>query len=243
MCNFVAYKTNHNDMVTKRLFIALFSVFLMVSAYATNGKDLEKDVTMVSYEQGWLDREGTLALKNNTDKAIRNVVFQITYFDMSGKPLDYENYKEEVSIAPGMTKKLDIPAYEHSRHYHYYKSENMPTGSPAFKIKFQLIDYNVELPRVKDKYADEFLEEYANEYSDAKEYDYEKFGIIFGFITVLVAIGVSVGFYVLVAVMAQKRNRNAVIWVLLSILATPLLMIIILLCIGNSDRHIEDQYG
>ena len=62
---------------------------------------------------------------------------------MSGNELDYEEFIRRVSIAPGMTKKLDIPAYEHGRNYHYYKSENMPGGSPSFKIKFQLKDYNV----------------------------------------------------------------------------------------------------
>lgn len=46
-----------------------------------------------------------------------------------------------------MTRKLDIPAYEHSRNYHYYKSENMPGGSPSFKIKFKLKDWVRRLER------------------------------------------------------------------------------------------------
>lgn len=41
----------------------------------------------------------------------------------------------------------------------------------------------------------------------------------------------------MVAVMAQKRNRNVVIWILLSLIATPLLMIIILLAIGENKDY------
>ena len=46
----------------------------------------------------------------------------------------------------------------------------------------------------------------------------------------------------LVAVMAQKRNRSVVVWVLLSLLATPLLMIVILLAIGKNENYIENHY-
>ena len=56
-------------MATRRLTIALLSIFLSVVAFAAN-KDLEKDITMVSYEQGWLDSEGTLALKNNSNEEV-----------------------------------------------------------------------------------------------------------------------------------------------------------------------------
>ena len=77
-------------MVTRRLTIALLSILLSVVALAAN-KDFEKDITMVSYEQGWLDSEGTLALKNNSSEEVKNVVFLITYLDMSGNELDYKS--------------------------------------------------------------------------------------------------------------------------------------------------------
>ena len=83
-------------------------------AFAAN-KDLENDITMVSYEQSWLDSKATLALKNNSSEEVNNVLFLIIYLDMSDNELDYEEFTKRVSIAPGMTKKLDIPAYEHDR--------------------------------------------------------------------------------------------------------------------------------
>ena len=79
-------------------------------------------------------------------------------------------------------------------------------------------------------------------------YDYDRssgneglFMIAF-IIGILFVIGITVGLYVLVAVMAQKRNRSVVVWVLLSLLATPLLMIVILLAIGKNENYIENHY-
>ena len=191
---------------------------------------------MVSYEQSWLDSSGTLALKNNSSEEIKNVTFLITYLDMSGNELDYQEFTRRVSIASGMTKKLDIPAYEHSRNYHYYKTKD-DYGHPAFKIKFQLKDYNVEEEAVESIDDNTF-----------STYDYDRssgneglFMIAF-IIGLLFVIGITVGLYVLVAVMAQKRNRSVVVWVLLSLLATPLLMIVILLAIGKNENYIENHY-
>lgn len=218
-------------MVTKRFLIALLSIFLSVLAFATN-KDMEKDITMVSYEQGWMDRSATLALKNNSSEEIKNVVFLITYLDMSNNELDYEEFTKRVSIAPGMTKKLDIPAYEHDRSYHYYKSENRLGGSPAFKVKFQLKDYNIE-EEATESIDDNLFSTYDYERSSGDEGLYLLISHIVG---ILFFISITIGLYVLVAVMAQKRNRSVVVWILLSLLATPLLMIIILLAIGKDEN-------
>lgn len=226
-------------MVTRRLTIVLLSILLSVVALAAN-KDFEKDITMVSYEQGWLDSEGTLALKNNSSEEVKNVVFLITYLDMSGNELDYKEFTRRVNIASGMTRKLDIPAYEHSRNYHYYKSENMPGGSPSFKIKFKLKDYNVEEePESIDDYT---LGRYGYDHVQSEGNEGLYMIMIIAIVGVLFVIGITVGLYVLVAVMAQKRNRSVVVWVLLSLLATPLLMIIILLAIGKNENYIENQY-
>ncbi len=225
-------------MATRRLTIALLSIFLSVVAFAAN-KDLEKDITMVSYEQGWLDSEGTLALKNNSNEEVKNVVFLITYLDMSGNELDYEEFTRRVSIAPGMTKKLDIPAYEHDRWYHYYKSEGVAgKANTSFKIKFQLKDYNVEEEVVRESNDDNPFSTYDYDRSSGNEGLY----MIVFIVGLLFVIGITVGLYVLVAVMAQKRNRSVVVWILLSLLATPLLMIIILLAIGKNENYIENHY-
>ena len=59
--------------------------------------------------------------------------------------------------------------------------------------------------------------------------------IIIALIIGIFVLGIYVGMYVLVAVMANKRHRNAALWVLVSLFATPLLTIIILLCIGEDN--------
>ncbi|MBQ1650751.1 MAG: hypothetical protein II055_06430 [Prevotella sp.] len=55
----------------------------------------------------------------------------------------------------------------------------------------------------------------------------------------MVMLGIAVGFYVLVAVLAKNRHRNVLLWVLLSILASPVLIAIILLVIGKANDYEE----
>lgn len=57
-------------------------------------------------------------------------------------------------------------------------------------------------------------------------------------LAVLAGIAVTIGLYVLVAVMAKDRHREVAIWLLLSIVASPILIIIILLCIGDDERYV-----
>lgn len=222
----------------KRIFITILSLIFFVYSFA---QVTGTEVSMVSYEQAWRDSYGTLALKNNTKEQIHNVAFLITYYDMSGNEVDYKEYTREVEIAPGMTKKVDIPAYEHNRCYHYYKSEGLYDNT-SFKINFELKDFNKVEPvgegRIESDYS-------LPSYSDTHNKDDGPSGamILLGLAVVVIIIGFVVGMYVLVAVMAQKRKRNVVIWILLSIVTTPILMAIILLVIGDAVNGNEDGYS
>jgi len=203
----------------------VLSILLTITAtvsYAISNDSINA-VTMVSYEQSWLDSEGTLALKNNTSESIRNLSFVITYQDMNGNDMDYKEFSFDVDIEPGMTKKIDIPAYEHNRFYHYYKTKD-EFGHPSFKIKYELKGYNL---------SKEEISELDYDGGNANEGLYIGIAIVI----VLLFIGIAIGLYVLVAVMAKKRHRNVVLWLLLSFIATPLLIAIILLCIGDDDTY------
>lgn len=218
-------------------FLFFLTTFFVIafSAVAVNSND----ITMVSYEQSCFDFTGTLALKNNTSEEIRNVSFQIIYLDMSGNPLDYKEFSENISIAPGMTKKIDIPAYERGRNYHYYKTKDI-YGHPAFKIKFNLKGYNYISIEKNDDSSYEFTN---NDDSSSTKSSWNItdniLSIILGIVAILFIIGVFVGLYVLVAIMAKKRNRNVALWVLLSVIANPIIIIIILYFIGEDDKLIE----
>lgn len=211
----------------KRLLFIFVALFTLSVANAKNELD---PVSMESYEQRWLDTEGTLSLKNNTAEDIHNVVFVIKYLDMNGKQLDYKEYKRNVEIAPGLSKKVDIPAYEYERSYSYYKSEARYGAPHKFKIEYELKGYNITPEEADSMDVDEDFGVAAG---------YSMGAIAFAIVLVLFIIGISIGMYVLVAVMAQKRNRSAVIWLLLSFIATPLLIIVILLCIGRAR---DDEY-
>lgn len=217
------------------VFILLLALPLYMSATTKNASHA---VSMVSYEQGWLDSQGTLALRNNTDDTIRNIKFLIKYYDMAGNQLDYEEFSSHIEIAPGMTRKLNIRAYEYPRNYSYYKSESSYSSPHRFKIKFELIGYNntyTNTEKIAEKQDSTYSTSLVGELSE------EGGGIaILGVLLVIViALGIWVGMYILVATMAQRRRRNAALWVLVSLFTTPLLAIIILLCIGKSYDYYE----
>ena len=221
-------------MKSKRFIITCFSLSLTLSVLAIS-KDSLHAVTMVSYEQRATDDEGTLALRNNTGEDIKDVSFRIEYLDMAEKPLDYKDFTKKISIAPGMTKKVNIPAYEQRRNYHYYKSKDELSetiGSPAFKIVFKLKGYNA--PAIKNSAGKSTAEEDRNSIT-LSDTESEIMGTTVAVIGIIFIVGIYFGWYVLVAVMAKHRNRNAALWVLLSLIGTPLLMMIILLCIGKDE--------
>ena len=65
------------------------------------------------------------------------------------------------------------------------------------------------------------------------DYHNDTLVIILGSLLLLFVIGVCVALYVIVGIMAKNRHRNVGLWVLLSLIASPLLIIIILLIVGD----------
>lgn len=217
----------------------LIAIIVSILTFAQNAKATGTSespaVEMVSYEQTWLDSEGTIALKNNTSEEIHNVSFTLEYLDMQGNQLDYETYSYNIDIAPGMTKKLDIPAYESDRQYHYYKNKDQ-FGHPAFKLRYELKDYNHDAEAYNQ--SAEVTESAKTDSSDdSSEPHHFGWAPVLMIIVLLIILGIYAGMYVLVAVMAQRRNRNPVIWLLLSFIATPFLICIILLALGRNYRN------
>ncbi len=209
----------------KRLSLVLVGIIFSLSSFSLS-KDSLNAITMVSYEQSWLDSQGRISLKNNTEEEIRNVIFVLTYLDMSGTALDYEEFSREVVIAPGKTKQLDISAYERGRDYSYYKSEAALRNPKQFKVEFELKGYN------KDEKPTSISIDRNDSFDDI-------IAPLLAILLVFFVLGIFIGSYVLVGVMAKKRHRNVALWILLSLIATPLLIIIILLCVGSENRRNE----
>jgi hypothetical protein len=213
----------------------LFYLMLLValSVHATS-KDTVNALRMASYEQTWSDNQGTLALKNNTKHTIYNVRYRLTYFDMKGNPMDYKDFYTEIEIAPGMTKKVNVEGYECDRNYSYYLSEACPSHPKKFKISYETLAYNQTEESCVQLNTDALLtkESPISEMDDEPTY----LNNVVMIIIMLFVLAGYVGFYVLVAIMAQRRNRSAALWLLLSFIATPILVILILLVIGKAPE-------
>ena len=178
-------------------------------------------VTMVSYDQSWMDSDATIALKNNTSEDIENIAFRIYYFDASGTQVDYKEFTRDISIAPGLTKRISIRAFDDNHYSHYVKSEGAPSGrGQTFDVKFELLSYNQPLA-------------FSLNASDFDEANLIGMGIALFMMFIMLVVWILL--MVLVGKMAQKRNRNVLLWLVLSLIASPLLIALILLIVGE-DR-------
>lgn len=117
-------------------------VFCVQKSFASDVTFDSLAVTMERYEQDLDDGIGTLTLRNNTKKTVRNIKFQMCLFGMDGTPLDTATiYKDHVEIAPLSTKRFDIPAFLRYNRYSYYTSFTR-FENRCFKAKFRLLGYN-----------------------------------------------------------------------------------------------------
>lgn len=215
----------------KRIFLLILAYALSICTFALP-KGKVSAVTMESYEQNWDDNVGTIALKNNTNQDIYNVTFQLTYLDMLGKQLDYEEFSQNVNIAPGKTKKINITAYESDRDYSYYKSEADYLHPKRFKIKYELKAYNSSTSQTGDEYDD------ATTYQSSPDSN----NSLGSFLVILFLVIIAVVFYVPLISLARNYGRSVPLCILLSFFTTPIAVIIILLIIGKNNDTPQNRY-
>jgi len=123
------------------------------------------------------------------------------------------------------------------RSYEYYKTRSPYSSShPTFKVKFTLIGYN-------DSSNAAIHNTYDTEISDHdSSWGLGIGGTILGLFAVTSVLGIIIGMYVLIARMAKKRNRDPAVWVLLSFVFSPFLIIFILLIAGHSHNQSNNIY-
>ena len=215
-----------------RCVIALVCLAMSSVANAASGTTSEAvTAETYEYEPGLLD--AYIGLKNNTDDTVTSLSFQISYFDMDGNQLDYEDFNTHTAIEPGLAKKVKIPANEPLRYSKYMRD---------FKIKFRLkavngkaVSGDWQIPS-KDKDIEPTTRPANPPIPPAYERTSGFSGLMMVIIMGIPLLGILAGLYVLVASMAKRRNRSAALWVLIALVSTPVLAAVILLCIG-SDTH------
>lgn len=85
------------------------------------------------------------------------------------------------------------------------------------------------------------LSAFAVNHQGAQDMASRVLGGTIAFSTLLIIVFFCVIGYIIVAMMARKRNRSIALWLLFSLLGTPWLMILILFCIGKDNTGLQDR--
>lgn len=233
----------------------LFIVWgLMSLALMAQQKDA---VTMVKFEQSWLDSEATISLRNNTHAVIETIRFQLVFYDMDGQQIDYKKYTLNKQIDPGMARIFKIPAFQHDRHYHYYGTKG-PLGSPLFKVEYKLLHAGsvsqkaAAKPRrpasekvsakpsavTSDKAAKQpFGDAYAQPDADeSQQSSADEFSIFLNVIMLVAMSFLVIAPFFIVRSMALARYRDPLPYIILCFFITPFLVMLLLFLIGDANR-------
>lgn len=211
---------------------------LSITLFAQS-KDSTDAVIMLDFEQAWNDDTGRLSVKNNSKEAITDFAFKITYIDMEGQILGSEKFTKYLYLSPGEVKTINIPAFKTNENYSYYKSEAMPGLANTFTTRFNLIEYNQYNRQVAAQNHQQSTDTTSNLSSSTKSTHHRKDLISdLGVITIL--LGILFASYIIVILMTMKLNRQLAPWIVLSLVLTPMFVILILLFMGKSKSPYED---
>lgn len=263
----------------KFLKIAFSALCLLVGTAAAMAQTA--GVSMTKFEQTFLDSQAAIALRNNLPDTVYSVTYSLEFLSSKGVPEDFQEYTSKVTIPPGMTKKVEIPAYCHDRSYEYYKTAKYPELHPTFSVNYKYISADIigtkkvqartegianvvsqskVTPRTKtvansvgskkvrphtettdpadiDIYDPDTIDAVATAADGSDSPQNTGFSDIIMSISLIFAISLVIGMYVLVAQMARNRGRNAAVWVALSLFMSPFLVMFILLIAGRSNNY------
>lgn len=97
-------------------------------------------LVVVKYEHDCLRPTANLYVHNSTGRTVKSFQFRITYYDMKGNMLDYQDISKEIQIEPDMVRMLEIEGFGWKDQYVYYSSKNADYGR-QYRIKAELKSY------------------------------------------------------------------------------------------------------
>lgn len=97
-------------------------------------------LVVVKYEHDCLRPTANLYVHNSTGRTVKSFHFRITYYDMKGNMLDYQDISKEIQIEPDMVRMLEIEGFGWKDQYVYYSSKNADYGR-QYRIKAELKSY------------------------------------------------------------------------------------------------------
>lgn len=190
-----------------------------------NQKSPKAEVTMTRFDQGAFDSQSSINLRNQSDETLTKIKFQLIYYDMNDNQIDYQDFTIRENIEPGMSRLFKIDAFQPYENYIYYRNKDYkPDNFNQFKVDFKLIEVEKREKGQKQSKLE----------NDLSTTENNEFLVILGSMFAIgLGIFIIIAPFVVVKRMAINRYRDPAVYVLMSFLLSPFLIMLVLLIIGK----------
>lgn len=206
------------------MFVSATSV--MADVAKTPDESVEP-VSMAEYRQEIDDSIAVITLLNNTADTVHNVEFVLTYMSCHGKELLTKTYLKHDEILPGESCEIELPRFSMDSIYHDYAKARGCKAGETFDVMYEMIRYNLA----------------KEETIPGGVHQGMWWSMFLLSLIVLPVILVIIYFATMIAtgIMARRRHRSVVKWLLLSLLITPVISVFVLMIVGDAKKK-YDKY-
>lgn len=226
----------------QRLFFLLLSMIFVLPIFGRDSKIDANGVQMTGFRQEWNDKHAYIVLLNNTELRLSRVKGTLSFFSESGQLLDERSFNEHVKLQPGEMAEIAISPFGRKQGYVSSNCMNrIPSDAQAqeFTVRFTLTDYKgkevANLPVSKREQRAIAQAEAEATAAQTKEADEKLWNIIRITAGVLILLFIAVFYFLIPIRMADRRGRSWMPWVVVGIVATPIIPILALWLIGKKE--------
>ncbi|MDE5772849.1 MAG: FxLYD domain-containing protein [Muribaculaceae bacterium] len=99
---------------------------------------LRDQIVLCGYDKNAGSTSERWFVRNNSDRDIRSLTVEITYYDMSGKQLHQRDAVIYVNIPAGETRMVEVKSFDKQKNLYYYKSQPSRRASTPYDIRMRI---------------------------------------------------------------------------------------------------------
>ncbi len=101
---------------------------------------LKRNITFSGYDKSASSAYESLCITNSSDRAISEIILDITYTDLSGRMIHRREVTQSIEIPPGETRTISFRHYDRQKTLYFKRSTPPRKGGMPYDIKIRLKD-------------------------------------------------------------------------------------------------------